>query len=58
MDSDTLKLRLLGEVQEGDPVYELCSEYLENVSLFVPPDSELTREGIQEGIDFTLINAL
>ncbi|MEJ2163779.1 MAG: DUF3822 family protein [Robiginitalea sp.] len=58
MDTDSLKLRLLGEVSQGDPVYELCSEYLENVSLFVPPDTDLSFTGMEEGIDFTLINAL
>ncbi len=58
VDADSLKLRLLGEIEEGDPVYEFCTEYLENVALFVPPDSGLAREGMQEGIDFTLINAL
>lgn len=58
LDVDALKLRLLGEVEEGDPVYELCSEYLENVSLFVPPDSDLNLGGPEEGIDFTLISAL
>jgi hypothetical protein len=31
---------------------------LQNVSLFVPSDSSLPLPGQEEGIDFTLINAL
>jgi hypothetical protein len=58
LDMDSLKLRLLGEVTEEDRVYEFCTEYFENVSLFVPSDSSLPLPGQEEGIDFTLINAL
>lgn len=58
LDPDTLKLRLLGEVTAGDRIYQLCAEYLENVSLFVPPDSSLAHTAQADGIDFTLINAL
>lgn len=58
IEMDSLKLRLLGEVEEGDAVYEFCTEYLENVSLFVPPDPEVPFPGTDERIDFTLISAL
>jgi hypothetical protein len=58
LDMDLFKLRLLGEVTEGDRVYELCSEFLENVSLFIPPDDALSLSDEVDGIDFTLINAL
>ena len=58
IDAGALKLRLLGEITEGDPVYELCTRYLENVSLFIPPETGLPSAVEAEGIDFTLINAL
>ena len=58
LDPESLKLRLLGEVAQDDRLYEFCTEYFENVSLFVPADSTLPLPGQEEGIDFTLINAL
>jgi len=58
LDPESLKLRLLGEVAEDDQVYEFCTEYFENVSLFVPTDPSQKLPGQEEGIDFTLINAL
>ena len=58
LDPQSLKLRLLGEITEEDRIYEFCTEYFENVSLFVPPDTTLPLSGQEEGIDFTLINAL
>jgi hypothetical protein len=58
LNLDTLKLRLVGEVSAADRIYELCTEYLENVSLFVPPDTSLVRSSAGDSIDFTLISAL
>ena len=58
LDPESLKLRLLGEVSEEDRVYEFCAEYFENVALFLPTDTTLPLSGQEEGIDFTLINAL
>jgi hypothetical protein len=58
LDPESLKLRLLGEITEDDRLYEFCTEYFENVSLFVPADSSLELPGQEDGIDFTLINAL
>ncbi|MDM9632457.1 DUF3822 family protein [Robiginitalea aurantiaca] len=58
LDLDILKLRLLGEVTEGDRIYELCTEYLENVSFFIPPDTSFSTMAEGDGIDFTLISAL
>ena len=53
-----LKLRLLGEPEEGDPIYEMASEYLEKVSVFVPAESHFPLSPEDESIDFTLIGAL
>ena len=58
LDPESLKLRLLGEVSEEDRIYEFCTEYFENVSLFVPPDTSLALPASEAGFDFTLISAL
>ncbi|MBC2840222.1 DUF3822 family protein [Robiginitalea sp. SC105] len=58
LDPSTIKLRLLGEVEEGDATYELASRYIENISIFVPSGHPFQFEGPEEGIDFTLINSL
>ena len=58
LNPESLKLRLIGEPEEGDPIYELASQYLENVSVFVPGDSLFPVSPEDESIDFTLIGAL
>lgn len=58
LEAATLKLRLLGEVEEGDPLFEMAASYVENVAIFAP-SGELFPPGSKEaGIDFTLINSL
>lgn len=58
LQAGEVKLRLLGEVEEGDPYYEIASEFLENVSIFVPTGQPFPLTGAEDGIDFTLINSL
>ena len=58
LDPETLKLRLLREPGEGDPVYEMASRYLEHVSVFVPSEAYFPMAVEDESIDFTLIGAL
>jgi hypothetical protein len=58
LDPAAVKVRLFGEVGEGDPVYEQCEEYLEQVSLLLPSDSAFLSASPPPGIDFTLISAL
>jgi hypothetical protein len=58
LDTDHVKLRLLGDTEEGDPVFEMASDYLENVSVFVPDSHPIAEGEPYESLDFTLINAL
>lgn len=58
LDPQRIKLRLLGEVSEGDAVFESSAEYVENVSIFMPADPMYDPEGDSNAIDFTLIGAL
>lgn len=58
LDPAVTRVRLFGEVGEGDPVYEQCAEFFEQVSLLLPSDTALLPSSPPPGIDFTLINAL
>lgn len=54
----TLKLRLLGEVEEGDPYFNRAASYFENVSIFSTSGAAFPLGAAPAGIDFTLINSL
>lgn len=58
LPTETFKLRLLGEPEEGGPIYEMASEFLENVSVFIPAEQHFPLVPEDESIDFTLIGAL
>ena len=59
LDPATVKLRLFGAVDEGDEIYGICYEYIQHLSIFIPPNTDYPHEGRSiEGIDFTIINAL
>jgi hypothetical protein len=52
------KLRLVGDITEGDPVFETASEYFENLSILIPPTSFPNLKYKESELDFTLINSL
>lgn len=58
LDPADTRIRLVGEVSEGDPVYEQCTEFLEQVSLLLPSETVALSPPPPPGIDFTLISAL
>ncbi len=58
LEPSSQKLRLLGEVEEGDPYFEIAASYVENVSVFAPAGAAFPIGTEQAGIDFTLINSL
>ena len=58
LEPSSVKLRLLGEVEEGDPLFEMAASYIENVSIFVPSGELFPLGSGEAGIDFTLINSL
>ena len=59
LDPTSVLVRLFGTLEEGDPYYDICYRYIQNVSLFYPAQpvySAASEE--EESIDFTVINAL
>jgi len=59
LDPETIQLRLFGEVEEEDHLYNLCYNYVKNVSIFQPSfNAELMMAADSESIDFTVLNAL
>lgn len=59
LDTAAVKLRLFGAVEETDEIYGICYEYIQHLSIFIPPSSSYPIEGMaNDAIDFTVINAL
>jgi len=58
LDTETIKLRLFGAIEEGDEIYSICYEYIQNLSIFLPSSASYLNEGREETIEFTVINAL
>jgi len=59
LDTQTIKLRLFGAISEGDEIYNICYEYVEHVSIFIPSNRTYPMEDLEkETIEFTVINAL
>ncbi|WP_373517504.1 DUF3822 family protein [Pricia sp.] len=59
LDTASITVKLFGDIEEDDDIYELCYQYIRNVAIFAPhalayslPDSH------KESIDFTVLNAL
>lgn len=59
LDSETTKLKLFGSVEEGDPMYDLCYEYVKDVSIFKPSIVAYLNATLDNAIiDFTLLSVL
>ncbi|MEM7382262.1 MAG: DUF3822 family protein [Bacteroidota bacterium] len=58
LDTQTVKIRLFGAVEEGDEIYTLCYEYIQHLAIFVPSNPALPLAEAEETIDFTVLNAL
>jgi hypothetical protein len=59
LDTETVKTRLFGVVEEGDEIYTICYEYIQHLSIFVPAGSLDTVDDKDTGsIDFTVLSAL
>lgn len=59
LDTETIKTRLFGGVEEGDEIYSLCSEFIQQLSLFVPGGNLVAQSDAEgERIDFTVLSAL
>lgn len=59
MDLEKVQLKLFGAVEEGDPIFALCYQYIKNVSVFVPNNPAFPLEELEnESIDFSILSSL
>ena len=59
LDREHIQLRLFGQIDEDDDLFQLCHTYVSNVSVFVPPHGFHWQEpSHEESIDFTVLNSL
>jgi hypothetical protein len=59
LDAQETKLRLFGSIEEGDPVFDLCQEYLPHLSIYLPElPGGISAEGVETADNFLDINAL
>ncbi len=58
LDPAQVGVRLFGSVKEGDDLYKICYEYIQNIGLFYPSNEIYgSGESQEESIDFTVLNA-
>lgn len=59
LDAAFVAVKLFGDIEEDDDIYELCYQYISNVGIFAPnvQEDSLTYPN-KENIDFTVLNAL
>tara|TARA_R110000868_G_scaffold281196_1_gene541581 strand:+ start:6895 stop:7731 length:837 start_codon:yes stop_codon:yes gene_type:complete len=60
LDTETTKLKLFGSIEEGDDLYNMCHQYVRDISIFIPSNTSFYHfgESDKETIDFTLLNTL
>ncbi len=58
LDTETTKLKLFGNIKEGDYIYDICFEYVKNISIFVPLVSSYPMDLEKDVIDFTVLKTL
>jgi hypothetical protein len=59
LDPQNIKLKLFGTIEEDDPVFILCHEYLKKVSVFEPKDLSFEFAGNDDrSIDLTLLSSI
>lgn len=59
IDLERVQLKLFGAIEEGDPIYDICYQYIKNVSVFVPSNPSFPLEQLEnESIDFSILSSL
>jgi len=60
LDPKTVIVKLFGDIEEDNEIYQLCYNYIQNISIFAPSTPQLIKFGEPEtiSIDFTLINTI
>jgi len=58
LDSRSVKLRLFGNVEEGDALYTVSHEYVQSVSIYLPSNPEFLKDDIiADSTNYLVINA-
>lgn len=57
IDTDSVRLKLFGDIREGDPIYALCYDYIKHISIYYPANTSYPKANLRD-IDFTVLNAL
>jgi len=56
LDVEQIKLKLFGDVEEGDERFDICYQYIKKVAVFVPKHTLYDHEaGDRDSIDLTLL---
>ena len=56
---EEVKLKLFGRIEEGDPIFEICYQYIKKVTVFIPKNSDYTLEESEDNsIDLTLLSSI
>jgi hypothetical protein len=58
LDTETVILKMFGEIEEGDDIYSICYQYVKHISIFIPSVSFLPLDLNTESIDFTVLSSL
>lgn len=60
LDPKTVTVKLFGAIEEDDDIYQLCYNYIQNISIFAPSTPQLIKLGepTASSLDFTLINTI
>ena len=58
LDTDTTKLKLFGAIEEEDPIYKICYEYVKDISVMIPSISSYPMNLEKDAIDFTVLKTL
>ncbi len=59
LDPNEIKLRLFGSIEEGDPIFSICQDYVHHLSIYLPnlPDALISDETALNA-NYLTINAL
>ncbi len=59
LDTERIKTRLFGAIDEGDDIFNICYEYIQHLSIFIPTGNTGTSMAQDnDSIDFTVLSAL
>ncbi|MFT4831051.1 MAG: hypothetical protein ACI815_000690 [Psychroserpens sp.] len=59
LDTNTVRLKLFGAIDEDDEIYGISYDYIKNISIFVPSNiAHITGNDKDNAIDFTVLKTL